>query len=99
MNTNKILGLVVVALGALLVFRMALSGWVVFVLVAGVLAVSATTGLIGRWGYGLALVFGLLAVPFLMAGTVIFGLRMLVRLLPFLLVAYGIYALLKAFRR
>lgn len=99
MNTNKILGLVVVALGALLVFRMALSGWLLFVLVAGVLAVGAATGVVGKWGYGLALLFGLLAVPVLMAKTVFFGLAMLIKLLPFLLVAYGIYVLLRAFGR
>ena len=83
--------------GALLL--LALSGWLLFVLVAGVLAVGAATGVVGKWGYGLALLFGLLAVPVLMAKTVFFGLAMLVKLLPFLLVAYGIYVLLRAFGR
>lgn len=94
---SKVLGLVLVALGALMVFKMMLSGWFLFLLVAAGLAFGASSGIIGKWGYAGAVIFGLLALPALMFKTVFTALAVMIKLLPFLLMAYGAYVLLKAF--
>lgn len=91
---QKAIGLVVIILGAYLTFKMMFSMGILFLLIAAALAIGAVTGLAGRWAYGLAAVFALLAVPVLALRSV----AILFRLAPLLLVAYGIYIVLKAFK-
>ncbi len=103
---NKTLGLIIVALGALFLLKLFASGWFLFLIIAAALAFGASTKAIGKWGYAAATVFGLMAVPALLFSTMFATLRlagaaigMTVKLLPFLLVAYGAYVLLKAFSK
>ncbi|MGE5674629.1 MAG: hypothetical protein ACM3XM_12300 [Mycobacterium leprae] len=95
----KYLGLVLVVLGLFLVVKTVASMWLLFLLAALVLAVATTIGAIGRWGFGLALVCGLVAVPGLLFRTLFAGAALAVRLLPLILVIYGLYLLARLFRR
>lgn len=103
---NKTLGLVLVALGALFILKLFAAGWFLFLIIAGGLALGASTGAIGKWGYALAALFGLMAVPALLFSTVFATLKlagvamaMTIKLLPLLLLAYGAYVLLRAFTK
>lgn len=91
---QKIIGLLVILAGAFLAFRMLVRGWLLLLLLGVLAAVAALTGLLGRWGYGVALFFLLLAIPGFMFGS----LAMLLRLAPLLLVLYILYRLAKAFK-
>jgi hypothetical protein len=95
---NKFLGALFVLLGIFLVFKAVLGGAFLFLLLAAGLAVGAATRAIGRWAYALAGLFVLLALPGLLFRSVFFGVAMLVKLAPVLLVLYGVYLLLKAFK-
>jgi len=95
---QKVIGLLVIVLGTYLIFKVMFSAGILFLLIAAALAVGAATGLAGRWAYGLAAVFGLVAVPALAFRTIAFSFAILFKLAPFLLVAYGIYIVLKAFK-
>lgn len=103
---NKSLGLILVALGALFFLKLFAAGWFLFLIVAAGLAFGASTGAIGKWGYAAAAVVGLMSVPALLFSTFFATLKlagvamaMTIKLLPLLLVAYGLYVLLRAFSR
>ncbi len=94
---NKLIGLVLVLVGLLALFRLTISGAWLFLLIAAGLALAVKSGWLGRGAYALAVFFILLAVFGLAARTVIFGLAMLFRLAPLILLALGIYYVYKAF--
>lgn len=96
---NKILGILVVVLGIVLLGRLFISGTLLFVVIAGVLALAAGTGQMGRTGYVLAGVFLVMAFA---SSTLRFALGafgMLFRMAPLLLVLLGIYMVAKAIRK
>ncbi|HEY3367715.1 MAG TPA: hypothetical protein VGK74_21870 [Symbiobacteriaceae bacterium] len=96
---GKFLGIIIIALGGLFLLKAVHSIAFLFLLVAAGLAIGAAAGVIGRWGYSTAVVFALLSIPMLfVAKTLLFGMALIFRLAPLLLVGFGIYVLAKAFR-
>ncbi|BAD41953.1 hypothetical protein [Symbiobacterium thermophilum] len=96
---DKLIGIILVLVGLAALFRITLSGAWLFLLIAAALALAVKSGWLGRGAYVAAVVFVLLAVAGLAARTVIFGLAMLFRLAPLILLALGIYYVYKAFVR
>ncbi|MFZ5814036.1 MAG: hypothetical protein ACOY93_01860 [Bacillota bacterium] len=96
---NKILGIMVVILGMILLTRLFVSGTVLFLIVAAVLALAAGTGQMGRTGYVLAGIFLVLALASSAFRFALGAFGMLFRLAPILLVLGGIYMIAKAIRR
>lgn len=96
---NKLIGIVLLLIGLLAVFRFTMSGAWLFLLVAAGLAFAVNAGWLGRGGYVAAVIFVLLAFAGLAARTVVFGFAMLFRLAPLILLALGIYYVYKAFTR
>lgn len=88
---QKALAVVLVLLGGYLVFKTVLLSWMLFLLIAIVIALLTSSGTFGKWGYGVALLFALLAIPGLFFGS----LRILLRFLPILLVFFGLYMLIR----
>ncbi len=99
MNLNKILGAVVVVLGLILAFRFVVSGTVLFLIVAGVLALAASAGGIGKSGYVLAGLFLLLALTGSAFRFAMGAIGMLFRMAPLIAVLVGVYLLVRAFDR
>lgn len=97
--SNKVLGALVLLLGLILVFRLFISGTVLFLIIAAVLALAAGTGSIGRTGYVLSGIFVVLAFAGFAARGAIMAIAMLFKLAPLLLVLVGIYLLARAIRR
>lgn len=97
--TNKLLGVLVVVLGLVLLTKLFVSGAVLFLIIAGVLAVAAATGSMGRIGYVLAGIFLLLAFSGFAVRGVFLAIGMLFRMAPLLLVLVGIYMVAKAIRK
>lgn len=95
---NKLFSILLVIVGLYLAFTVLLTGWKLLFLVAALLALGSLTGAIGRWGYGLAGLLALIAIPSLMFSAVATAMALLIKLAPLLLVVFGIYALVKAFR-
>lgn len=103
---NKTLGLLLLGLGAIFVLKVFAAGWFLFLIIAAGLAIGASTGAIAKWGYAAAALFGLLAFGAGLFRTVFAALTlsfaaigMLIKLLPYILLAYGAYVLLKAFSK
>ncbi len=96
---NKLIGIILVLVGLLALFRFTMSSAWLFLLIAAGLALAVKSGWLGRGGYALAVVFALLAVAGFAVRTVVFGLAMLFRLAPLILLAVGIYYVYKAFVR
>lgn len=92
---SKLLSVVLIVLGVALLFRMMFSGWLMFLILAAALAVAASSGVIGKWGYAVAGVALLLIVPTLIFRTFF----MLVKLAPVLLIVAGILFLLRPSRK
>lgn len=99
MNLNKILGAAIVVLGLILAFRFMISGTLLFLIVAAVLALASATGGIGKSGYVLAGFFLLLAFAGSALGFALGTVRMLLRMAPLLAVLVGVYLLVRAFDR
>ena len=103
---NKALGVVLVALGAIALFKMIFSGPVLLLLLAVALAYGAANGSIGKWGYAVAALLAipsLLGVVFRLIGLTLgltFGLLgTAMRFAPVLLILVGIYVLVRSFSR
>lgn len=96
--TNKILGILVVVLGLVLLTKLFVSGTFLFLIIAGVLALAAGTGAMGRTGYVLAGIFVVLAFAGFAVRGVFVAIAMLFKLAPLLLVLVGIYMVAKAIR-
>lgn len=97
--SNKLLGILVVVLGLVLLTRIFVSGTLIFLVIAALLALAASTGSIGRTGYVLAGIFVLLSFAGIAMRTVGMAFAMLFRLAPLLAVLIGIYMVAKAIRR
>jgi hypothetical protein len=102
MNTQRLAALGVLALGILLVTKLLTTTWVLLLVAAALAALAAGSGWIGRWGYAVAAVCVLLAVPTMAFGflrsSVNIALRMF-KMAPFLLVILGLYMLYKTAKR
>jgi len=96
---NKLVGLILVLIGLLALFRFTMSSAWLFLLIAAALAFAVQAGWLGRVGYAAAIFFVLLAFAGLAMRTVFFGLAMLFRLAPLILLILGIYYVYKAFIR
>lgn len=97
--TNKFLGVAVVLLGLVLVFRLFLSGTVLFLIIAAVLAIAAGTGAMGRTGYVLAGIFLMLGMAGSAMRFAVGAFAMLFKMAPLFLVLVGIYLLARAIRK
>ncbi|HYF95837.1 MAG TPA: hypothetical protein VD969_26770 [Symbiobacteriaceae bacterium] len=102
---NKVIALVLVVLGGVLMLKTLSSTWLLLLLLAAAFAWGASTGSIGRWGYSVAVVCVLLAIPGFILRTILGGITLafgmavgLLKLLPVLLVLVGIYLLFRAFK-
>lgn len=95
MDVKQLLGLLFLLLGGLFLFRMLVSGWVLFLLLAAGLALGVAVGAMGRWAYGVAALLLLLALPGLFFKTLFVGLALIAQLAPLLLLLFGIYLLAK----
>ena len=96
---NKIIGIIVVLLGLLALFRLTVSGTWIFLIIAAVLAIAAHQGWAGRWAYALAGIFVVLAFAGFAIRSVFFALAILFKLAPILLVLVGIYLVVRAFSK
>lgn len=94
---NRYLGAAFLLFAALLLFK---SVSILFILIGiGVaIAIATAMGAMGRWGYGLAALFGLMAVPFLLFQTLFWGIAIIMKLAPLLLLLFGVYLLAKRSR-
>lgn len=102
MRMNKLLGFVLVLLGAFWFFRVVFSPLVLLLVLAGAFAWGAATGAVGRWGWGAAALCALLAVPTLIFGAVAMSVGIALRIIkmaPLLLVLVGIFMLMRAFSK
>jgi hypothetical protein len=91
----KLVGLMLVVLGVLFSIRSVSGNWILLLLGAGALVYGAASGVIGRWGYVGGGLLALLVAPVLLFKS----LALLLKLLPYLLVLYGIYLLLRTTQR
>lgn len=96
--TTRILGILVVLLGVALLTKLFVSGALLFLIIAGVLAVAAGTGSMGRVGYLLAGIFLVLAFAGFAVKSLFLAIGVLFKLAPLLLVLVGIYLVVKAVR-
>jgi len=96
---NKVIGLILLLVGLLALFRFTMSSAWLFLLIAAGLAFAVKAGWLGRGAYVAAVIFVLLAMAGLAARTVVFGLAMLFRLAPIILLLLGIYYVYKAFMK
>gem|GEM_PF-1885434 len=96
---EKLIGIILILIGLLALFRFTMSGAWLFLLIAAGLALAVKAGWLGRAAYAAAVLFALLAVAGLALRTVIFGLAMLFKLAPLILLVLGGYYLYKAFAR
>jgi hypothetical protein len=97
---NKFLGLLLLVLGVWFLLKAVLVGAYLMLILAAGLAVAAAIGAVGKWAYGLAALFALVALPGLVSRTLFFGIAMLFKAGPVVLVLLGIYLLAaKAGRR
>lgn len=96
---NKVIGIILVLVGLLALFRFSMSSAWLFLLIAAALALAVQAGWLGRGAYAAAVIFVLLAFAGLALRTVFFGLAMLFKLAPLILLALGIYYVYKAFIR
>ena len=96
---NKIIGILVVLLGLLFLFRLTLSGTWLFLIIAAALAIAAGQGWAGRWAYVLAGIFVVLAFAGFAIRSVFIALAILFKLAPILLVLVGVYLVVRAFSK
>lgn len=96
---NKIIGIIVVLLGLLALFRLTVSGTWIFLIIAAVLAIAAGAGWAGRWAYVLAGIFFVLSFAGFAIRSVFLALAILFKLAPILLVLVGIYLVVRAFSK
>ena len=103
---NKVMGTVLVVMGAFLLFKFIFSGPILLLVLAVALGYGAASGKIGKWGYVVA---GMLAIPSLL-GIIFrligltFGLTFglvgtVLRFAPILLILVGAYVLVRSFNR
>ncbi|MBP2017027.1 membrane-bound ClpP family serine protease [Symbiobacterium terraclitae] len=96
---NKVIGIILILIGLLALFRFSMSSAWLFLLIAAALALAVQAGWLGRGAYAAAVVFVLLAFAGLALRTLFFSLAMLFKLAPLILLALGIYYVYKAFIR
>jgi len=94
---NKLIGIILVLIGLLALFRFSMSSAGLFLIIAAALALAVNAGWLGRGAYAAAVVFVLLAFAGFALRTVVFGLAMLFKLAPIILLVLGIYYVYKAF--
>jgi hypothetical protein len=102
---QKVLALILVVLGGLLLLKTFAAMWFLLFVLAAAFAVGAATGSIGKWGYTVAVLCAVFALPGLLIRTIFRGIAMAVgltfgvlKLFPILLVIIGIYLLFKSFK-
>jgi hypothetical protein len=84
------MGVLLLILGIWLLFKAVLVGSYLMLVVAAGLAVAAAIGAVGRWAYGVAALLALVAMPGLLSRGLFFGIAMLLRAGPVVLVLLGI---------
>lgn len=94
---DKILGVIAVLVGVLLTFKIAMKGTFGLLLIAIILAVLAANRQIGRWGYAVALLLGMVGLSGALVRSIFFSLALLFKLAPLLIILVGVIVLLKAF--
>lgn len=87
---NKVIGVLVLILGIWLLLKAVLVGSYLLLLMAAGLAIAAAIGAVGRWAYGVAALLALVAMPGLLSRSLFFGIAMLFRAGPVVLVLLGI---------
>lgn len=99
MQLQKVAALLLVILGAVLLFKTLAATWFLLLVIAAAFAIGSATGMIGKWGYAAAAVCAVIAVPGFVLGFMFKGLSIgfrLVKMAPWLLVIVGIYMLFKS---
>ncbi|HLO03993.1 MAG TPA: hypothetical protein VK191_12865 [Symbiobacteriaceae bacterium] len=91
---SRFVGTALVILGVFLAVTFLVKSAWLFVLLALLFGVGASTGLVGRWGMGVAGVLLLIALPGLFFGAVGTLLHLAIRFAPLLLVIWGISMLM-----
>ncbi len=102
MQLQRIAAVALVLLGAVLLIKWVAATWFILLIVAALFALGAGSGMIGRWGYGIAALCVLVAVPGLAFNFLFKSVALALRLLkmaPFLLIVIGIYMYMTSAKR
>ncbi|HYG57532.1 MAG TPA: hypothetical protein VD902_05640 [Symbiobacteriaceae bacterium] len=96
---NRTIALILVVLGAILLLKFMASAATILLLLALVLAIATGVGAVGRWGYGVAVLCALMALPGLVISGIFKGLAflgILLKFFPILILIIGAYMLVRS---
>jgi hypothetical protein len=93
---QKALGVLLVLIGIIFIFKATLF---ILVVTAIGLGLAALVGAIGRWGYTVAAILLLLMIPLLIFKALVATIFLAFHLLPLILVGLGVYLVFKAVSR
>lgn len=95
---NRALPIFLIVLGGFLLFKTVFA-WSLFLVLALAFGLAAGMGAVGRWGYAVAVIFGLLAIPGLLFSAIFKTIWLLIKFFPVILILLGVIWLLKPGRR